>query len=453
MSTPKIASPPNRSGAEFDNWARHGELHVVDLCTGEARTVCTTLACANTLTWNRDGRRIYYLSNATPERFGGLAIFGVVLAEGVPRMLAEDRSACPVNLCRGHDGDLLVTMAVGLDSAIDRLNPEQGQRARLSSHRGDLRGLSVSDDGRMVAALYSTATQPAEVWAGPPEGPLTRLTDLRPELRAIALGEQERLSWTAPDGLSIDGLLILPPGKTRADCPFPLITIAHGGPYDRFADSFQLGWYPSGQWLATHGYAVLLPNPRGGLGHGHEFAACVAGAVGVDDFGDIMAGIDALIAQGVADPDHLGIGGWSQGGFMTGWAVGQTRRFRAGVVGAGVSDWGMMVADSDLPYWEGQLGGFTGWQGIGPHQHTALSPISFVHQVTTPVLILHGEQDKRVPVSQGRFFARGLREYGVPYEFVVYPRQPHRIEERNHQLDVLCRTRSWFDRWLRPESQ
>ena len=133
---------------------------------------------------------------------------------------------------------------------------------------------------------------------------------------------------------------------------------------------------------------------------------------------------------------------------MTAWAVGQTDRFKAGVMGAGVSDWGMMVATSDLPHFEADLGGSTGWEGPGPHRHDALSPISFAHRVTTPVLILHGEADERVPLGQAEYFARALREHGVAHEYVVYPREPHGVRERAHQLDLLRRTRSWFDRWI-----
>jgi dipeptidyl aminopeptidase/acylaminoacyl peptidase len=252
--------------------------------------------------------------------------------------------------------------------------------------------------------------------------------------------------------LEIDGLLILPPGRSRADGPFPLITLVHGGPYGRFADALQLSWSPSGQWLAAAGYAVFLPNPRGGLGHGNDFADRVAGAVGKEDWGDIVSGLDRLLEQGVADPDRLGIGGWSQGGFMTAWAVGQTDRFRAAVMGAGVSDWAMMLAEGDLPSFEVLLGGSAAWDGPGPHRHAELSPISYAHRVKTPVLILHGERDERVPVSQGRFFARALRRHNAPFELVVYPREPHGLKERNHQLDAIRRTRAWFDRWLREDA-
>lgn len=194
---------------------------------------------------------------------------------------------------------------------------------------------------------------------------------------------------------------------------------------------------------------MLLPNPRGGLGHGPEFASLAAGAIGQGDYEDVTAGVDLLVGQGVADAGRLGIGGWSQGGYMTAWAVGQTGRFKAGVMGAGISDMGAMLAEGDMPRFEAELGGSTGWEGPGPHRHDELSPASYLHRVETPVLILHGERDERVPVGQARRFARGLRHYGCPFELVVYSREPHGIEERNHQLDVLRRSLAWFDRWVR----
>jgi dipeptidyl aminopeptidase/acylaminoacyl peptidase len=107
-----------------------------------------------------------------------------------------------------------------------------------------------------------------------------------------------------------------------------------------------------------------------------------------------------------------------------------------------------MVAESDLPRFEADLGGSTGWEGSGPRRHDELSPASYVHTVKTPVLILHGEKDDRVPVGQARYFARGLRHYGCPFELVIYPREPHGIQERNHQLDVLRRSLAWFDHYL-----
>ena len=181
--------------------------------------------------------------------------------------------------------------------------------------------LTVSRSGQ-VAALATTSYEPKDVHAGPPGGPLIRVSDTGPELRRIRWGTQERLSYRASDGLNLDGLLILPAGKSRADGPFPLITLVHGGPYDRYADKLMLHPHSPGQWLATAGYAVFLPNPRGGQGHGHDFAVAVAGSVGGGEWTDILSGIDLLIANGVADPDRLGIGGVATAD-SCGWAFGR----------------------------------------------------------------------------------------------------------------------------------
>ncbi|MFN8538796.1 MAG: prolyl oligopeptidase family serine peptidase [Thermomicrobiales bacterium] len=165
----------------------------------------------------------------------------------------------------------------------------------------------------------------------------------------------------------------------------------------------------------------------------------------------MVAGIDRPVAEGVADPDLASASAVARGRLHTAWATGQTDRFKAGVMGAGVSDWGTMVEESDMLTFEAGLGGTVGWESVGPHQHDAVSIsglISFAHRVTTPVLILHGGNDARVPPSQGRFFAQALRHHGVPNELVVYPREPHGLQERNHQLDGLRRTRAWFDRWI-----
>jgi dipeptidyl aminopeptidase/acylaminoacyl peptidase len=310
--------------------------------------------------------------------------------------------------------------------------------------------LTTNRDGEVVAAVVSRSDEPHNVRVGPAHGPFGRLTDTRPELRDIRWGTQERLSYRASDGLPLDGLLILPPGRSRHDGPFPLVTLVHGGPYGRYADQFMLHWAPSGQWLAHAGYAVFLPNPRGGQGHGHDFAASVAGAVGQDEWTDILTGIDLLIAEGVADPDRLGVGGWSHGGFMAAWAIGHTDRFAAAVMGAGVSDWGMLAATGEWGVFETALGGSTGWEGAGPHRHDQLSPISYASAIRTPVLIVHGADDTNVPLSQAEYFHRALRRFGVEHEYVVYPRENHSFRERNHQLDLLRRTRTWFDRWLMP---
>ncbi|OKJ39145.1 dipeptidyl aminopeptidase [Streptomyces sp. CB01580] len=439
---------------DLDPGSQAPRLHLLDLESETTQDLGPAAAQASSLTWWRaeTGWHLAYLAVTPPGLVGGTAVFDVVVplsgAAAGPRNLTDGMTACPLGLVQVASGPPLVVVADGLDTAVHRLDPGGPHLVEVARVDGLLTALTASRSGDVVAALVSTAYEPVNVHAGAPRGPLARISDTRPEYRGIRWGTQERLSYEASDGLALDGLLILPAGKTRNERPFPLVTLVHGGPDDRYADQFMLGVHVSGQWLATAGYAVFLPNPRGGQGHGHAFAASVAGAVGMNEWTDIVTGIDLLITSGVADPDRLGIGGWSHGGFMAAWAVGHTDRFRASLMGAGISDWGMQAATGEYGAFEAALGGSTGWEGTGPHPHDQLSPVSFASKIRTPVLILQGEDDTNVSPSQAEFFHRALVRFGVEHEYVLYPREGHGIRERNHQLDLLRRTRDWFDRWL-----
>ncbi|HMG65331.1 MAG TPA: prolyl oligopeptidase family serine peptidase, partial [Streptosporangiaceae bacterium] len=459
---------------EDDPGALTAELHVLDLVTGGVHDLGPAELETRAPTWweAADGWHLMYLAMTPPGTAGAPGATRPTLSgDGSPvehqavldfalplagpaaehRNLTADMSVCPTELAQVAGGPPLAHFADGLDTALFQLVPATGRFGRLCTRTGIAHALTASRTGDVVAVLAGTAYEPKNVHAGPTGGPLVRLSDTRPQLRRIRWGSQERLSWKASDGLVLDGLLLLPPGRTRADGPFPLVTLAHGGPYGRFADEWQLhpvASMPPAQWLATAGYAVFLPNPRGGQGHGPAFAAAVEGAAGTADWPDIEQGIDLLVAEGVADPDRLGVGGWSHGGFMAAWAVGQTDRFKAALVGAGISDWGMQAATGEVGARESALSGSMGWEGPGPHPHDRLSPISYASRISTPVLIVHGEDDTNVPVGQAVYLHRALRRFGVEHEFVVYPREGHMLVERAHQLDFLRRTRAWFDRWL-----
>jgi dipeptidyl aminopeptidase/acylaminoacyl peptidase len=429
-------------------------LHVVDLETGTARDLGPLGLEARSPAWWQAGGCWHLAYLAMPAPFGGDAVYDVAVSAtaAVHRDLTAGMASCPTELAQVTGGPPLALFADGLDTAICRLDPDLLRFERVSALHGLADSLTACRSGAVIAALASTTYEPVNVHAGPPAGQLIQLSDTQPALRAIRWGSQERLSYLAPDGLRLDGLLLLPPGRGRADGPFPLVTLVHGGPDARYADQLMLAPYPCGQWLATAGYAVFLPNPRGGIGHGHDFAATVARSAGGSEWSDILNGIDLLIAEGVADPDRLGIGGASHGGFMAAWAIGQTDRFKAAMMIAGISDWGMLVATGDGGTLEAELSGSCGWEGTGPHPHDQVSPISFASKIRTPVLIAHGEDDTNVPVGQAIYFHRALSWYGAEHELVIYPREGHGLAERNHQLDLLRRTRAWFDRWLRDET-
>jgi dipeptidyl aminopeptidase/acylaminoacyl peptidase len=446
--------------------ARTARLHVVDPRTGAARDLGPTAFDSSCPVWWRadGGWHVSYLGIATDTRWGavgGTAVLDVLIpadeagddaaangpaAEVEPRNLTAGMASCPTELVQVADGPPLALFAEGLDTTVRRLDPATGRFERDALVQGLASTPAADRTGEVVALRVSGPYDPNDVYVRRGDEPFRRVSDTRSHYRAVTWGTQERLEWTAPDGLTLGGLLVLPPGRRREDGPFPLFTMVHGGPYGRYADNLQFNSYVSAQWLAAAGHAVLLPNPRGSQGRGHAFARVVAGEIGGDEFTDVLTAIDRLVADGVADPERLSIGGWSHGGYLAAWAAARTDRFRASIVGAGIADWGLQVTCGELGMQEADLCGFTGWEGVGPHRHDAVSPISYAADIRTPVLILHGEADTNVPLAQAVSLQRALAHHDVPHEVAVYPGEGHIVAGRAHQMDILRRMRDFLGR-------
>jgi dipeptidyl aminopeptidase/acylaminoacyl peptidase len=229
---------------------------------------------------------------------------------------------------------------------------------------------------------------------------------------------------------------------------YPLIVHLHGGPGWYWLQRFMASWHDWGQWLAANGYAVLLPNPRGSGSRGREFMWSNRRNWGHGDLGDVLSGVDTLIARGLADPDRLAIGGWSYGGYLTSWAIGHSDRFKAAVVGAGVTDL-LSFQAADIPSWlPGQMMLAQPYDDLDTYLRC--SPILAAGQIATPTLVLHGAADERVRLGQGKELYHALKARGVPTEMVIYPREPHLFGELHHQRDLLRRVVAWYDRWLKP---
>jgi dipeptidyl aminopeptidase/acylaminoacyl peptidase len=251
----------------------------------------------------------------------------------------------------------------------------------------------------------------------------------------------ESVRYASFDGKEIEGE-ILRPASWTAGRRLPLVALVHGGPTGAWRDRFE-SW---GQLLAARGFVVFYPNPRGSSGYGNAFLESNRADWGGGDFKDIMAGVDALVKRGLADPDHLGIGGWSYGGYMAAWAITQTPRFKAAVAGAGLSD-----LASEFGTEQGSA--YDEWFYGLPYEHLdrfqKSSPITHIKNAKTPTLILQGEADATDPVGQSQQLYHALKRYGVPAELVIYPREGHGLREEKHLLDRLNRVVSWYEKYLK----
>lgn len=304
---------------------------------------------------------------------------------------------------------------------------------------------SQSRDGSVVAVVMSTPDMPGEIYVTDAAASAFRpITRTNPQASDFALGHTEVVTWKSSDGLEIEGVLLLPVGYQPGQA-YPLLVVAHGGPAGAHLNTYRVGGLEGGQLWAGKGWAVLYPNPRGSSNYGERFLRANINDWGGGDYRDIMAGIDALVKRGVADPERLALIGWSYGGYMTAWSITQTTRFKAAMVGAGLTNLWSMYGTNDIPnVLTGYFGGAAGPERLPAYLER--SAMTRIDKVVTPTLILHGAQDERVPVGQAQELFRGLKDRGRATELVFYPREGHGISEYYHQKDRLTRIHDWITR-------
>jgi dipeptidyl aminopeptidase/acylaminoacyl peptidase len=306
---------------------------------------------------------------------------------------------------------------------------------------------SMSRDGLKIAMTLQSPSAPADIYVMRLDGmgEQTRLTNANPQLADIALGEMEVITWKSTDGQEVEGVLLKPVGYQPGQ-KVPMLVEPHGGPTGAHSAGFKASSGSPGQFWAGKGWATFYPNPRGSTGYGEKFMRGNILDWGGGDYRDIMTGVDAVIARGIADPDRLAVAGWSYGGYMTSWTVSQTTRFKAARMGAGLSNLESMYGTTDIP---GYIGAF--FDGVPNAKTLALyrdrSAMTHIDKVRTPTLILHGAQDARVPIGQPMEFYRGLKDRGIPTELWFYPRAGHGLTEYYHQMDKMKREFEWIARF------
>ncbi len=344
----------------------------------------------------------------------------------------------------------------------------------LTNKGSDRRDLAVHRETGRAVWVEESSAHPPEIVLRDADGQEHALTQINAHIAdSYRLPRQEVVSWTAPDGQNIEGVLTYPPdyasdSDTAPDAPasggmatsasitegggailpnkrVPLIVQVHGGPKGRATDT--LLDYPMPAVWASEGYLVLRPNYRGSEGYGHDFAVANRRDLGGADFSDIMSGVDWAVGEGLADPERIGILGGSYGGYMANWAIGHTDRFKAAISMFGIFHLQTDYSNSRLSRWEHDYMGAYYWED--PDIYRKLSPASFLESIRTPTLIIHGDEDDNTSISNSREIYRALLQRGVPAQFVHYPREGHGIQEPNHRLDELRRSLAWMDKYVR----
>jgi len=306
---------------------------------------------------------------------------------------------------------------------------------------------SITPDGKYVAAAISDTTHPADIYFGSvgAKAELKRLTHVNPQIDTWKLPHIQVVSWKGAHGDNVDGILELPydykPGQK-----LPMHVALHGGPTDADHLYFQYWIYGRGLW-ASLGWAVFAPNYRGSTGYGDKFLIDLIGHENDIDVEDILTGVDAMVARGIADSTKLAVSGWSNGGYLTNCLITKTQRFKAASSGAGVMDMNMQWGTEDTP---GHVINFEqGFPWNQYEQYRKSSPLYDLDKVTTPTLIHVGEEDQRVPAVHSRTLFRALSFYRhIPCELVMYPGQDHTIMTYTDRKAKLAWDIAWFDKYV-----
>ena len=425
------------------------DVSTVEVANGKITVLANSPAAETSPLYSPDGNSIAVLASDNPPRWAQAGVIQIFSANGgQPKTLVGSFDAQPGVAGWSSDSKRIYfaepkgtgTQIYVLDVAANRIDEIKTTPAVIG-------GLNLNRTGTMFGFVRQTSDTPGDVYiASVPDFNPVQITTVNADFKTPPVGRTEVITWKSKDGKQMEGLLTYPVGY-QAGQKVPLILNIHGGPAGVFQQAFLggRGVYPLATF-ASHGYAILRPNPRGSSGYGAEFRRANMRDWGFGDYQDLMTGVDRVIEMGVADPERLGVMGWSYGGFMTSWIVTQTSRFKAASAGAPVTNLMSFNGTADIPAFVPDYFGGQFWEVMELYQKH--SPMFNVKNVTTPTMIQHGEADIRVPISQGYEFYNALKVKGVPTRMLVLPRQPHGPTEPKMQLAAMKANLEWFEKYI-----
>jgi len=422
------------------------DLYLLNVADGAIRRLATGFVENGAPTWSPDGKTIAFI--CSKGRGAENDVCTIPAAGGTPRNLTADWALDPGSPSFSPDGKTIYVDAETRGNVhLFAVAATGGPVRQVTTGERQLRGFAKSLDGRLVAYTASDVTHPVELWVAPLATPAQerRVTSFNDTLGAgITMIPADTFWFTGVGGLRIEGWLMKPygyqPGKR-----YPLVLSIHGGPHSNYGNVL----FPEFQMLAGQGYWMLFTNPRGSSGYGNAFTFATRARWGMEDYQDLMQAVDVVIARGVVDTTRMAVLGGSYGGFMTNWVVGHTNRFRVAETDRSIFNWYSWYGSSDAQ-------GLTDYEFLGePWEQDSIykfySPMTYAARIRTPMLIVHSEDDKRTPITDGEQLFVTLRKRGIPSEFVRYPRSYHGLSRTGPPwllVDRLERIRTWFAHWI-----
>jgi dipeptidyl aminopeptidase/acylaminoacyl peptidase len=420
------------------------DLALVDVATAEVRDLAATGAAEANPFFSPDGSRIAFQESSNPPTWVFRGHLSVMAASGGgPKALPEPPDARPDLLGWTAEGRLLFAEASATGTLLATQDPATGAQARVPLDLPVASALNLAPSGRTLGLVLQSPVRPPEAHLlDLAAAKAVRVSSANAAPAALPVPRTEVIRWKGAKGQDVEGLLTYPAQHTSGT-KVPLVLNVHGGPAGVFTQAFigNPGAYPLAAFAAK-GIAVLRPNPRGSTGYGYAFRNGNRADWGGADYEDLMKGVDAVIALGLADPDRLGVMGWSYGGFMTSWIITQTNRFKAASIGAAVTNLESFNGTTDIPDFIPDYFGGQAWEQ--PEAYRTHGSMTAVKRARTPSLIQHNEGDLRVPISQGYELFNALRHLGVESRMLVFPRQAHGPTEPKATLKTMQTNLDWF---------
>jgi dipeptidyl aminopeptidase/acylaminoacyl peptidase len=440
---------------DWDQRWRYANIYTLDVASSsETRLVDDEHMVVNPKP-SPDGRWIacIWLDRVRTDDLPALMLLPTDPDAGDPISLTQHIDRAAYDYFWTHDSQLVAQFAKDGNGELHRIDPDTQAFTPLVQADMIVESASYSDDGRVMAFAASTPMNPNELYSLR-DGQMVQLTDVNKAfLDSVQVQETHEIVFKSPGGKDVQGWYILPPDyDPDTDAKYPLALNIHGGPHVMWGSAMKSMWH-EWQFHAARGYVVFYCNPRGSNGYGQDFQRDLRGDWGGVAMDDVMAGVDALIDKGFVDTERMAITGGSYGGYMTAWIISHTQRFKAAVGQRGVYNLLSFYGTSDVPMLiEGEYG-VSPWDD--PHLLWQHSPIAHAKNIKTPLLILHAENDYRVPIEQGEQLFAYIRRLGGTVKMLRYPREGHEMSrngEPAHRISRLTEMVNWFDRYCMPQT-